>query len=68
MKKGSVPFHIDRKGIHISFDNLPAWVCTQCGESYFEEREVAYIQELIKSIESQMEKIFKITQTTESVC
>ena len=68
MKKSTAPFHIDRKGIHISLDNVPAWVCTQCGEPYFEEREVAFIQELIKSIESQMEKIFQTTQTTESVC
>ena len=39
MKKSVAPFHIDRKGYHLSLDAVPAWVCTQCGEPLFEERE-----------------------------
>lgn len=51
MKKATVPFHIDRKGCHVLLDKVPAWVCRQCGESYFEEKEVDAIQDLIKSVE-----------------
>jgi YgiT-type zinc finger domain-containing protein len=51
MKKGSAPFHIDRRGYHLLLDSIPAWVCQQCGETYFEEREVDSIQELIKTVE-----------------
>jgi YgiT-type zinc finger domain-containing protein len=51
MKKGETPVHIDRKGCHVTLDSVPAWVCTQCGESYFEEAEVDAIQDLIKSVE-----------------
>ena len=40
MTRGNAPFHIDRKDIHLSLGNVPAWVCTQCGEVYFEETEV----------------------------
>lgn len=40
MKKATAPFHIDRKGYHLSLDAVPAWVCGWCGEPYFEEREV----------------------------
>lgn len=32
-------------------DAVPAWVCQQCGEAYFEEKEVDTIQELAESIE-----------------
>ena len=53
MTKANVPFHIDRKGIHITFDDIPAWVCTQCGEPYFEENQVNSMQEIIKVIEEQ---------------
>jgi YgiT-type zinc finger domain-containing protein len=53
MKKGTTPFHIDRQGIHISLDDVPAWVCPQCGESYFEEKDVDTIQGLIKAVEEQ---------------
>jgi YgiT-type zinc finger domain-containing protein len=47
MKKATAPFHIDRKGHHLSLDAVPAWVCTQCGEPLFEEREVRTIQRLL---------------------
>ena len=33
------PFHADRNGYHLVFDTVPAWVCDQFGEAYFEERE-----------------------------
>lgn len=57
MKKSTAPFHIDKKGIHVSLDEVPAWVCTQCGEVYFEEMEVDSMQALVKSIEEQSLKL-----------
>lgn len=46
-------FHIDRKGYHLSLDAVPAWVCGQCGEPYFEEREVRTIQRLLSRLDKQ---------------
>jgi YgiT-type zinc finger domain-containing protein len=57
MKKGETPVHIDRKGCHVTLDSVPAWVCTQCGESYFEEAEVDAIQDLIQSVEEKSNAI-----------
>jgi YgiT-type zinc finger domain-containing protein len=37
MKQGTAPLHIDKQGCHVTLDNIPAWVCEQCGEAYFEE-------------------------------
>ncbi len=51
MKRGTAPLHIDRNGCHLALDRVPAWVCEQCGEAYFDEREVAAIQELIASVD-----------------
>ena len=59
MKKGTIPFHIDRKGVHVSLDEVPAWVCPQCGESYLEESEVDVIQELAKVVEDQTHNFAK---------
>ncbi len=53
MKKETTPLHIDKKGCHLQLDAVPAWVCTQCGETYFEEREVDVIQDLVSSVERQ---------------
>jgi len=57
MVRGSAPFHIDRKNIHIRLDNIPAWVCTQCGEAYFEEAEVNAVQDVIRAVDEQAEKL-----------
>ncbi len=53
MKKSAAPFHIDRKGYHLSLDAVPAWICMQCGEPLFEEREVRAIQRLLNQIDKQ---------------
>jgi YgiT-type zinc finger domain-containing protein len=59
MKKSTVPFHIDRKGVHVSLDEIPAWVCPQCGESYLEEEEVDSVQALVKAVEDQAQRFAK---------
>ena len=55
MKRSASPVHIDRSGCHILLDKVPAWVCVQCGEAYFEEKEVDAIQDLIQSVEQKAE-------------
>jgi YgiT-type zinc finger domain-containing protein len=47
------PFHIDRKGYHLSLEAVPAWVCGQCGEPYFEEHDVKAIQRLLHQLDRQ---------------
>jgi len=36
---------------------VPAWICQQCGEAYFEEREVDVIQDIVRSIEAKAEAL-----------
>lgn len=52
MAPGTVPFRIDRHRYHLILDTLPAWVCTQCGEAYFEEAAVAAMQHMIQAIDT----------------
>jgi YgiT-type zinc finger domain-containing protein len=59
MKKGETPFHIDRRGVHITLDAVPAWVCMQCGEPYFEEAEVEDIQDVIESVDEKSDVLAK---------
>jgi len=51
MVKKNAPFSVDRNGYHISWDSVPAWVCTQCGEPLFEENEVNHIQKALQQID-----------------
>jgi len=57
MERGTAPFHIDRKGYHLILDAIPAWVCAQCGEVYFEESAVEAIQKVIRDLDKQTEKL-----------
>jgi len=57
MKKGTAPFHIDRKGYHLTLEAVPAWVCQQCGEVYFDEPEVESIQEIVQAVEDRTKKL-----------
>jgi YgiT-type zinc finger domain-containing protein len=57
MKPGTTLFHIDRKGCHVTLDEVPAWVCEQCGESFFEEKEVTAIQALVEALEQKAEAL-----------
>jgi len=57
MTKGAAPFHIDRQKYHLTLDAVPAWVCQQCGEVYFDEPEVDSIQEIIRAVEDRAKKL-----------
>jgi YgiT-type zinc finger domain-containing protein len=51
MERRTAQFSLDRKGYHVSWDAIPAWVCTQCGEPYFEAKEVELIQKALTAME-----------------
>lgn len=59
MKKKTAPYHIDRNGYHLVMDAVPAWICAQCGEVYFEESEVESIQNVIKAVDDKTSKLKK---------
>lgn len=45
-----------RKGYHLIIDDVPAWVCEQCGEPLFEEKTVDTIQEVLRGVDTRLEK------------
>lgn len=59
MERTSAPFHIDRKGVHLSLDHVPAWVGKQCGEPYFEASEVESIQAILRRVDEQAPSLEK---------
>lgn len=57
MERKTAPFQIDRQGYHLILEAVPAWVCTQCGEAYFEAQEVDSIQEVIQTIDQRTKEL-----------
>ena len=52
MQRATAPFRVDRNGYHVSWDAVPAWVCGQCGEPYFERDEVQRIQRALSALDA----------------
>ena len=50
MERGTAPSSVDRHGYHVHWDAINAWVCTQCGEPFFETREVEQIQQALGAL------------------
>ena len=63
MQRSKAPFHVDRNGYHLVLDTVPAWVCDQCGEAYFEEREVNAIQAAIKGLDNRLNRMLGSLET-----
>jgi len=57
MVQQSAHFQIDSQRVSFDLDEIPAWVCSQCGEVYFEEPEVDAIQEVIPSLDKRTKKL-----------
>lgn len=57
MERGTAPFHIDRGSVHLRLDSVPAWVCKQCGEPFFEPSEVESIQAILRTIDEQADRM-----------
>ena len=57
MRRGTAPFHVDRRGYHLTWDAVPAWICSQCGEAFFEGAEVEAIQKVLRTVDKQAEKL-----------
>ena len=51
MVRSTAPFSLDRNGYHVTWDVVAAWVCTQCGEPFFESREVELIQKALTELD-----------------
>jgi len=57
MERSESSYTINRQDYHLFLQHIPVYICRQCGEKYFGEEEVEAIQNLIKSLESEVAKV-----------
>ena len=57
MQRAKSTYTIDRDGYHLFIKDVPVYVCSQCGEKHFQESEVAVIQQLIRDLEKNLERV-----------
>ncbi len=56
-EKGKNTYTLNTSGYHLLIHDVPAWICVQCNEVHFEENTVDSIQELIKKLDMQVNKV-----------
>ena len=57
MERSKSTYTINRKDYHLFLQDIPVYICSQCGEKYFGEEEVEAIQNLMKTLESEVGKV-----------
>ncbi len=62
MERTTATYTIDRKGYHLFLQDVPAYVCSQCGEKHFAETEVAAIQKLIRHLEAGIQEVHAVAK------
>lgn len=50
VQRATTPVSISRNGYRLTWEAVPAWVCSRCGTSYFEPREVERIREAVQAV------------------
>lgn len=65
MKRGRTTYTFNKRGYHLVLDDIPAWICAQCGEPYFEGEEIDAIQDVLKGLEVQISKMREATATAQ---
>ena len=57
LQRGTTTFTDSRKGYVLVLQDVPAWVCPQCGEPLLEEAAVEGIQTVLRTLDEQVQKL-----------
>jgi len=57
-----VSYTANRKGYHLIIDDVPAWVCEQCGEPLFDETTVEAIQAMLKQMDTHRARLIALAE------
>jgi len=57
MERSTARFTADRRGYQVTWEAVPAWVCSQCGEAFFELVEVEAIQRALAAVDTETDRL-----------
>ncbi len=60
LTRRKVSYTANRNGYHLIIDDVPAWVCRQCGEALFDEETVDAIQSMLREMDRQRAQLTRI--------
>ena len=57
LERGLTTFTDSRRGYVIVLQEIPAWICLQCGEPLFDREAVRGIQDLLQATDERVERL-----------
>lgn len=57
LRQGRASYTVNRHGYHLIIDDLPAWICEQCGEPLFDEDTVDAIQAILRDLDQRVTEL-----------
>ena len=57
LKRSTATFTDSRNGYVIALQDIPTWVCIQCGEPMFDTDAVSGIQDLLWAVDERVKKL-----------
>jgi len=57
-----VSYTANRQGYHLIIDDVPAWVCEQCGEPLFDETTVETTQAMLKQMDTHRARLSALAE------
>lgn len=57
LKSEKITYNINRKGYDVILRDVPAYVCQECGQVFFEEKGVESIQSLISDLDKKSDTV-----------
>jgi YgiT-type zinc finger domain-containing protein len=61
LEQKQVSYTANRKGYHLIIDDVPAWVCEQCGEPMFDADTVDAIQGMLSEVDTRLERLVSLS-------
>lgn len=54
-------YSANRKGYHLIIDDVPAYICDQCGEPLFSEDAVRLVQQMLRTLDARRRELSAIS-------
>jgi YgiT-type zinc finger domain-containing protein len=61
LEEGKASYVVTRHGYHLIIDDVPAFICAQCGEPLFTEEAVRLVQNMITALDVQRQELDAIS-------
>jgi YgiT-type zinc finger domain-containing protein len=57
LERGISSYRVDREGYHLTLEDLPSWVCQQCGLAVYDDDQSDTIEQVIQTLDAAAQRL-----------